>query len=80
LTQSRARWAEGRGEPQRFVPSGDKIVVFVHARVRLKNNTTWSEIRLTDVFTFRGGKAVEMHAFADRQQALTYAGVKGFAP
>jgi ketosteroid isomerase-like protein len=76
LTQSRADWAEGSSEPERFITAGDKIVVFVHARVRLKDSTEWWETRLADVFTFRDAKAVSMRAFADRQRALEWAGVK----
>jgi ketosteroid isomerase-like protein len=76
LSQSRADWAEGSSEPERFIVAGDKIVVLVHARVRLKDSTEWHEIRLADVFTFHNGKAIHMRAFADRQQALEWAGVK----
>ena len=75
LSQSRADWAEGSSEPERFIPAGDKIVVFVYARARLNGSSEWHETRLADVFTFRGSKAVSMRAFADRQQALKWAGV-----
>jgi hypothetical protein len=34
-------------------------------------------MRIADVFTFRNGKAIQMPAFADRRQALDWAGVKG---
>jgi len=74
LSQSRANWAEGSSEPERFMAAGDKIIVFVHARVRLKDSTEWQENRLADVFTFRNGKAIQMRAFADRRQALAWAG------
>jgi len=77
LSQSRARWAEGSSEPERFIVAGDKIIVFVHVRVRLKDSGEWHERRLADVFTFRTGKAIRMRAFADRRQALEWAGVKG---
>jgi uncharacterized protein len=77
LSQSRANWAEGSSEPERFIVAGDKIIVFVHVRVRLKDSTEWHERRLADVFTFRNGKAIQMRAFADRRQALEWAGVKG---
>jgi ketosteroid isomerase-like protein len=36
----------------------------------------WHEGRLADVYTFRNGKAIQMRAFADRRQALEWAGVK----
>ena len=75
LSQSRAGWAEGSSEPERFIVAGDKIVVFVHVRVRLKNSAQWNELRLADVFTFRNGKAIQMRAFADRREALKWAGV-----
>jgi len=77
LSQSRASWAEVHSEPERFIIAGDKIVVFVHARVRSKDGTEWQDTRLADVFTFRNGKAIQMRAFTDRPQALTWAGVKG---
>jgi uncharacterized protein len=76
LSQSRGNWAEGSCEPERFIAAGDKIIVFVHVRVRLKHDTEWHEGRLADVYTFRNGKAIQMRAFADRRQALEWAGVK----
>jgi uncharacterized protein len=80
LTQSRAGAAEIISEPERFIVSGDRIVVFVHARRRPKNGDGWKEIRLADVFTFRNGKVIQMRAFADRQQALCWAGVTDVNP
>jgi ketosteroid isomerase-like protein len=76
LSQSRAAWAEVQSEPERFIVAGDRIIVFVHARVRPKDSTEWQETRLADVFTFHNGKATQMRAFADRRQALEWAGVK----
>lgn len=78
LTQSRAGWIEGRSEPEQFLPAGDKVVVFVHARFRPKGNPSdWTEVRLADVYTFRGDVIVAMHAFANRRDALKYAGIDG---
>jgi ketosteroid isomerase-like protein len=76
LTQSRAAWAEVISEPERFITAGNRIVVFVHARVRPKDNTQWQEVRIADVYTIRDGKAIEMRAFADRQEALRWAGAE----
>jgi ketosteroid isomerase-like protein len=75
LTQSRAGWAEGSSEPERFITAGDRIVVFVHARFRLKGSGEWQEVRLADVYTVRDAKIVQMRAFADRQQALRWVGM-----
>lgn len=73
-TGARATWAEGRCEPERFIVAGDKVVVFVHVRVRLKHETEWREGRIADVYTFRGGKATQARLFLDRRQALEWAG------
>jgi uncharacterized protein len=75
LTQSRAGAAQVISEPERFLASGDRIVVFVHARVLPKESSTWQDIRLADVYRFRHGKAVEMRAFADRREALHWVGL-----
>jgi ketosteroid isomerase-like protein len=75
LSRSRATWAEGSCEPERFVVAGDKVIVFVHVRVRLKDHDDWIEARLADAYTFRDGKAIQYRAFADRREALEWAGV-----
>lgn len=72
LTQSRAGLTEGVSEPEQFIPVGNRIVVFVHAHIRLKGSIEWQDVRLADVYTIRDGKAVQMRAFADRQQALDW--------
>jgi uncharacterized protein len=76
FSQARGTWAEGSCEPERFLVAGDKIIVFVYVRVRLKHELEWREGRLADVYTFRNGKAIQMRSFADRRQALEWAGVK----
>jgi uncharacterized protein len=76
IAQSRGKWAEGSCEPERFIVAGDKIVVFVRVRVRLKDEIEFREARLADVYTFRNGKAIQMRSFADRRQALDWAGVE----
>ena len=73
LTNSRASVAEVISEPEQFILAGDRIVVFVYARVRPKDATTWQEVRLADVYLFRDLTPIQMRAFADRQQALEWA-------
>ena len=75
LTQSRAGWAEGRSEPEKFIVTQNRVVVFVHARIRMKGSNDRHEIRLADVYTFREGRPISMRAFADRKDALDWAGV-----
>ncbi len=75
-TEARATWAEGSCEPERFIVAGDKVIVFVHVRVRLKVETDWREGRIADVYTFRDGKVVQTRLFFDRRQALEWAGAE----
>ena len=73
LANSRASVAEVISEPEQFIPAGDRIVVFVYARVRPKDSSTWQEVRLADVYLFRDLTPIQMKAFANRQQALAWA-------
>ena len=75
LTQSRESAAEVHSEPEKFIPEGDRIVVFVHARVRAHGSDVWQDVRLADLFTFRNGKAVKMRAFSNRREALHWVGM-----
>jgi ketosteroid isomerase-like protein len=76
LAKSRAGVAEIISQPERFITAGDRLVVFVYARVLPKDSKEWRERRLADVYTFRDGKAVAMRAFADRQEALRWVGLE----
>ena len=76
ISKGRGTWAEGSCEPERLIVAGDRIIVLIHVRVRLKNETEWREGRIADVFTFRNGKAIQFRTFADERQALEWAGVK----
>ena len=55
LAQSRAPWAEGSSEPEQLVPSGNRIVVLVHAKFRNKGSNEWTDVSLADVYTIRDG-------------------------
>ena len=76
LAQSRAGAAQVISEPEQFIPAGDRIVVFVHARVLPKGSSTWQEVRLADVYAFQNGRVTKMRAFANREDALRWAGVR----
>ena len=76
MASGRATWAEGGCEPRRFTVAGDRVIVWVDVRVRLKNETQWREGRIVDVYTFRNGKAIEFRSFSDERQALEWAGVQ----
>lgn len=74
LMQSRASAAEVISEPEKFIFAGNRIVVFVHARVLPKNSNAWQETRLADVYTFENGRVTHIHAFVSRAEALRWVG------
>lgn len=76
FVQGRSAWAEGGCYPEETFTSGNKVVIFVHVRVRRKGQESWNEGRIADGFTFRGGKIVEFISFAERAQAMEWAGLK----
>jgi ketosteroid isomerase-like protein len=76
VTKGRGTWAEGTCEPERFLANGDKVVVYLHARVRLKDSTEWISGRFADGFVFRSGKIVEYRSFGERTEALKWAGIE----
>ena len=76
VRKGRGSWAEGTCEPEKFLVNGDKVVVYLHARVRLKDSTEWIDGRFADGFVFRNGKIIQYLSFGERAEALTWAGIK----
>ena len=73
--QARSTWAEGGCEPERFLVDGDKVIVYVHVLVRLKDKTDWIDGHIVDVFTWRNDRAIQFRTFAEETEALEWAGV-----
>ncbi len=71
--KGRATWAEGACEPEKMVAVGNKVIVSVHVRVRLKDKTEWLEGRVTDVFAFGNGKIIEFRSFEKSEDAMKWA-------
>jgi ketosteroid isomerase-like protein len=76
VTKGRGSWAEGTCDPEEFLVNGDKIVVYLYARVRKKNSTDWGGGRFADGFVFRNGKITEYRSFGERVEALKWAGIE----
>jgi ketosteroid isomerase-like protein len=79
VTKGRGTWAEGTCQPERFLVNGDKVVVYLHASVRLKDSSDWVGGRFADGFVFRDGKITEYLSFAGRADALGWAGIENEA-
>ena len=76
ITKGRGTWAEGTCEPEQFLTNGDKVVVYLHVRVRLKDSTDWVGGRFAEGFVFRDGKITQYRSFGERLDALTWAGIE----
>jgi len=73
VRRGRGTWAEGSCDPEKFFSTGEKVVVYLHARVRLNEATEWTGGRFADGFLFRNGKIIEYRSFGERVQALEWA-------
>ena len=71
--KGRSTWAEGGCNPQEFFTSGNKVVVLVHVRVRLKDKTEWNEGPVIDGFNFNQGKITHFNSYIDKQKAFAWA-------
>jgi ketosteroid isomerase-like protein len=76
ITKGRGTWAEGTCEPEKFLTNGDKVVVYLHVRVRLKDSLDWVGGRFADGFVFRDGKITHYLSFGEQLYALTWAGIE----
>jgi len=76
LTKGRATWAEGTCEPEKFLTKGDKVVVYLHVRVRLKSSLDWVDGRFADGFVFHDGKITHYLSFGEQLDALKWAGIE----
>jgi ketosteroid isomerase-like protein len=76
IMKGRGTWAEGTCEPEEFFTHGDKVVVYLHARVRLKDSTDWVDGRFADGFVFHAGKIIQYLSFGERRDALKWAGIE----
>jgi uncharacterized protein len=75
VVEGRSAWAEGACEPQQLLAAGNRVVVLVEVRVRLKAETDWRTGSLADVYTFRNGRVTEFRTFADHREAIAWAGL-----
>jgi hypothetical protein len=73
LNTGRNTWAEGSCEPVGFVAVGDKIVVTVHIKVRLKDHSEWIDARIADGFIIKDGLVTNFHSFLNNEKVIEWA-------
>ena len=71
----RSVWAEWRFEPERFIDTGDYVVVFLRIVARSTSGLPL-DVASTQVVTIRDGRIASIHAYRDRSQALKAAGLQ----
>jgi uncharacterized protein len=71
----RDAWDEWHFEPERFLDAGDRVVVFVHILGKGGASGVPVELEATHVWTLRAGRAVSLHVYRDRSEALEAAGL-----
>lgn len=76
IRKGRGTWAEGSCDPEKFLQNGEKVVVYLHARVRKNGSAEWMGGRFADGFVVRNGKIVEYRTFWERVEALEWAGIE----
>jgi ketosteroid isomerase-like protein len=76
VRKGRGTWAEGSCAPEKYLQNGEKVVVYLHARVRLKDSNEWVGGRFADGFEFRDGKIVRYLSFGARADALKWAAIE----
>ncbi len=76
VAKGRGTWAEGTCEPEKFLVNGDRVVVYLHAWVRLRGSPDWVGGRFADGFVFRNGRIVQYLSFGERAKALEWAGIE----
>jgi ketosteroid isomerase-like protein len=76
VRKGRGTWAEGSCDPEKYLQNAEKVVVYLHARVRLKTSNEWVGGRFADGFEFRDGKIVRYLSFGERADALKWAGIE----
>jgi len=76
ITKGRGTWAEGTCQPEKFLVNKDKVVVYVHVWVRLKDSTEWIDARFADGFVFHNRKITQYLSFGERGDALRWAGIE----
>ena len=63
-------------ELEEFFESGDRIVVFLLARLRPRGSTAVVENRIAQLWTVRDGIATRCEVFPERDKALEAAGIR----
>jgi hypothetical protein len=74
LAEITGRSAQAIREPEQFVPAGDRVIVFVQARVLPRGTPEWQDIKFVDLYTFSRWQSHKKRPFASRKHGLQWVG------
>jgi ketosteroid isomerase-like protein len=63
-------WVDRRVEPEEFIAVGDQVIVIARAYAKLARTGMALDRQITEVWTLRGGRVVEIRGYRDREEAL----------
>ena len=69
-------WSDWHFEPERFLDAGEQVVVFARMAGQGGASGVPFELETTHVLTIRAGRAISVHAYRDRSEALAAAGLE----
>lgn len=70
-----AVWEDYRFEPQEYMPEGNRVLVLGRARARSRGSSVDIQQFVGHLWTLRGGKAIELRVYHERDEALAAAGL-----
>jgi ketosteroid isomerase-like protein len=70
-------WEDWRCEAQEFIAHGDHVVVLCRYHGRGRGSGAQVDTKGAHLWTLRGGKAIRLEVFSERERALAAAGVPG---
>jgi ketosteroid isomerase-like protein len=75
VAEFQANFEDFHVEPEEFIDAGECVVVFVRNRGRGRSGGVPIDQPVTQVWKIRDGKAVQLHIYSDREEALEAVGL-----
>ena len=70
LTEIQSDWEELQLEPEDVIDLGDRLLVLVRMKARVRDSEAEIDAQIAHVWEFRGGRAVRWSVYGDRAAAV----------
>ena len=74
--RSHGSWRRWTLEPEEFIPAGENVVVPLHIRGQGRESGIEVDAHIVHVWTIRNDRAVKLHVYVDRAEALKAVGLQ----